>query len=287
MLENYGYAVLDLGRDVPPETVVQAVTEQTDLTTVGVAGHDDIQIHFLQYGISVLPVFRMVGEQQLEALFPFKAAEPVVIKERVAAAPFLPERNGRTHRIIPFHFRIFQDIFTVTHDGGGSQPPDQKTVGKCYRGIVQQVDACLPDPVIIGIGQQPLVVAETEISRRDGGAVLQKRKNVKGWCQHALRHARQKPASDILHALGRIAVNQIPRNGDQIWLAAGKRCHDPGIRPVVEIGDQRDGDRFCQKGIVCLDPVIRDIQSVVGSVSFHYHTICLKAVQSQEKFDNP
>lgn len=28
VLENYGYDVLDLGRDVPPETVVQAVTEQ-------------------------------------------------------------------------------------------------------------------------------------------------------------------------------------------------------------------------------------------------------------------
>ena len=34
VLENYGYEVLDLGRDVPPETIVNAVTEQN----VGLVG---------------------------------------------------------------------------------------------------------------------------------------------------------------------------------------------------------------------------------------------------------
>ena len=36
VLENYGYRVLDLGRDVPPETIVKAVTEQ-DVKLVGLS----------------------------------------------------------------------------------------------------------------------------------------------------------------------------------------------------------------------------------------------------------
>ena len=34
MLENYGYDVLDLGRDVPPETVVDAVVKENTALSV-------------------------------------------------------------------------------------------------------------------------------------------------------------------------------------------------------------------------------------------------------------